>query len=57
MNKGSILSVLTKEEPNRIPYDDMGEFNGKNIEDESTANVVATEIDGLVWDAISSMVK
>ena len=35
----------------------MGEVNGQNIKDEATIDVVAAEIDGSVWDAISSMVK
>ena len=35
----------------------MGEVNGEKIEDEETVDVVAVEIDGLVWDVISTMVK
>ena len=57
MNKGSRYSVLIREEPDRIPDDDMGEVNGQNIEYEATIDVVAAEIDGSVWDVISSMVK
>ena len=57
MNKGSIRSVLIKEEPDRIPDDDMGEFNGQNIKDEATIDVVAAAIDGSVWDVISAKVK
>ena len=57
MSKGSRNSVLIREEPDRIPDDDMGEFNGQNIEDEATIDVVAAEIDGSVWDVISAMVK
>ena len=57
MNKGSSCSVLINEELDRILDDDMGEFNGKNIEDEATVNVVAIETDGSVLDVISAMVK
>ena len=57
MNKGSGHSILIREEPDRIPDDEMGEVNGQNIEDEATKDVIATEIDGSVWDVISSMVK
>ena len=57
MNKRSSHSVLIKEESDRIPDDDMGEFNGQNIEYEATVGVVAVEIDGSVWDVISAMVK
>ena len=34
------------EEPDRIPYDDMGDVNGQIIEDEATVDVVAAEING-----------
>ena len=57
MNKGSSHSILIKEEPDRNPDDDIGEFNGQNIEDEAIVDVVAAEIDGSVWDVISAMVK
>ena len=57
MNKGSSNLVLIREEPDRIIDDDMGEFNGQKIEDEATVDVVTTEIDGSVWDVISTMVK
>ena len=45
------------EEPDRIPYDDMGEVNGKNIENEATTDVVTNIIDGTVVDFDSAMVK
>ena len=45
MNKGSRHLLLIKEEPDRIPYDDMGEFNGKNIEDEATVDGATSKID------------
>ena len=45
------------EEPDRIPYDDMGEVNGQNIQDEATKDVVTAEIYGSVWEVISAMVK
>ena len=37
------------EESDRIPNDDMGEFNGQNIEDEAIVYIVTIEIDGSVW--------
>ena len=59
ISEGSICGITSHqgEEPDRIPDDDMGEFNGKNIEYEATVGVVVAEIDGSVWDVISSMVK
>ena len=57
MNKGSSHSLFIREEPDRIPNDDMGDVNGQNIEDEATIDVAATEIDGSVWDVILAMVK
>ena len=57
MKKGSSPSVLIREKPDRIPDDDMGEVNGKNIEDEATVDAIAAEIDGSVWDLISAIVK
>ena len=59
MSKGNICGITRHqgEQPDRIPYDDMGEFNGQNIEDEATVDVVIVEIDGSVWDVISAMVK
>ena len=57
MNKGSSRSILIREEPDRIPDDDMGEFNGQKIEDEAIIDVVVAEIDGLVLDVISAMVR
>ena len=57
VNKGSSYSVLIREEPDRIPDDDMGEVNGQNIEDKATTDVVVAEIDGSVLDVILAMVK
>ena len=57
MNKVSSHSILIREELDKIPDDDMCEVNGQNIEDEATLDVFATEIDGSVWDVISSMVE
>ena len=57
VNKGSSHLVLIRGELDRIPDDDMGEFNGQNVEDEAIVDIVAAEIDGSVWDVISAMVK
>ena len=48
MNKGSSYSVLIREEPDRIPDDDMGEVNGQNIKDEATIDAITSKIDGSV---------
>ena len=45
------------EESDRIPNDDMGEFNGQNIEDEATLDVVGAKIDASVLAVMSAMVK
>ena len=57
--EGNICGITSHqgEEPDRIPDDDMGEVNGKNIEDEATLDVLVAEIDVSVWYVISSMVK